>query len=119
MIRYDCMIDHDPNAHNQLPFVYIVGEPGAPTETWGQEANLFHNPKAKHPIPIDLFETVTNSEFADGKYVDHVTDNFKPTMSISNLMNGVGHRFAAERIADALFESLRKVYPPKGEVGGD
>jgi hypothetical protein len=106
MIRYGCRIDHDPNAHNPLPFVYIVGEPCAPTETWGQEANLFHNPKAKHPLPIDLFETVTNSELADGRYVDHVTEDFKPIMSVSNLVNGVGHRRAAGRIADALFESL-------------
>lgn len=119
MIRYGCMIDHDPNAHNPLPFVYIVGEPGAPTETWGQEANLFHNPKAKHPLPIDLFETVTNSELAHGQYVDHVTDDFKPIMLVSNLMNGVGHRAAARRIADALFESLRKVYPPKDGTAPD
>ena len=43
--------DLDPNAHAPAPFAYIVGVPSAPAETWGQEATLFHNPTAKHPLP--------------------------------------------------------------------
>lgn len=113
MVRFGCMYDPDPNAHNPLPFAYIVGEPDAPTETWGQEANLFHNPKAKYPIPKDLFETLTNSEMIEGQYVDHIVDEFKPVMSMSNLINGPGHRRAAGKIANSLFASLQALYPVK------
>jgi hypothetical protein len=116
MVRFGSMIDPDPNAHKPLPFAYIVGEPGSPAETWGQEANLFHNPKANHPIPVDLFDTVTNSEVIEGQYVDHVTYDFKPIMSLSNLINGPGHRRAAEKIAESLFASLEKVYLAKGDA---
>ncbi len=116
MVRCGCMIDLDPNAHAPLPFVYIVGERGAPVETWGQEANLFHNPKAKHPIPVDLFDTVTNSQVVNGQYIDRFKDDFKPIMSMSNLINGPGHRRTAETIAGRLFASLEQIYPSKSAL---
>ena len=99
-----------------MPFVYIVGERGAPVETWGREANLFHNPKAKHPIPVDLFDTVTNSQVVNGQYIDRFKDDFKPIMSMSNLINGPGHRRSAEAIADRLFASLEQIYPSKSAL---
>jgi len=67
-----------------LPSVYIVGERGAPVETWGQEANLFHNPKAKHPIPVDLFDTMTNSEVVNGQYIDRLKDDFKARFAVTH-----------------------------------
>jgi len=109
-VRYGCMIDPDPNAHMPLPFAYIVGELGAPVETWGQEANLFHNPKAKHPVPTGLFHTVTNSQIVDGQYVDRFKDDFKPIMSMSAVINGPGHRRGAQVIADKIFASLEEVF---------
>jgi hypothetical protein len=57
---------------------------------------------------------VTNSEMIDGQYVDHVRDDFKPIMSLSNLINGTGHRRAAEKIAESTFASLQKIFPGKG-----
>ena len=59
---------------------------------------------------------MTNSEVIEGQYVDHVTYDFKPIMSLSNLINGPGHRRAAEKIAESLFASLEKVYLAKGDA---
>ena len=59
-LRFGSMFDFDPNANAPLPFAYIVGDPDTPVETWGQEANLFHNPNAKYPIANDLFGAVTD-----------------------------------------------------------
>jgi hypothetical protein len=36
----------------------------------GPEANLFHNPKAKHPVPQGLFDTVKDSRCVNGQYTD-------------------------------------------------
>ena len=110
MLRYGSMIDLDPNAHAPLPFAYIGGDPGTPAETWEQEANLFHNPKAKHPIPIELFETVTNSQFVDDQYSDVFTGDFKPIMSMSILMNGPGNRQTAISLGERIFGELEKLY---------
>jgi hypothetical protein len=100
-MRFGNMIDHDPNAHLGLPFAFIVGDDDAPIETWGSEANLFHNPKALHPVPLRLFESVTDSNYVDGFYSDRPNSDFIPIMSISNSIRGPGHRTAAERRRDS------------------
>ena len=102
IVRFGNMIDHDPNAHLALPFAFIVGDEDAPPETWGTGANLFHNPRAKHPLPLGLFETVTDSTYVDGVYSDRTKADFIPIMSISNSIRGPGHRAAAERLRDGI-----------------
>jgi hypothetical protein len=115
MVRFGAMFDFDPNAHAPLPFAYIVGDPGAPEETWGQEAHLFHNPNAKYPIPQGLFDTVTDSQCVEGKYSDLIKGDFKPIMSMSNLTNGPGHRKAAMAIGNGMFAELEKAYAEMNE----
>ena len=102
-----------------LPFAYIVGERGVPVETWGQEANLFHNPKAKHPISVDLFDTVANSQILDGQYVDSFKDDFKPIMSISHSIHGPDHRQIAKDIADRRFASMQQALIDTSEHTAD
>lgn len=109
-LRFGAMFDLDPNAHAPLPFAYIVGDPGTPIETWGQEANLFHNPKAKHPIPQELFETVTDSQYVDGQYSDLIKGDFSPIMSMSMVISGLGHRQAAISHGEKMFAILESAY---------
>lgn len=115
MLRFGSMFDIDPNAHAPLPFAYIVGDPGVPEETWGQGANLFHNPKAKYPIPQDLFDSVTNSQCIDGQYSDLFKSDFSPIMSLSHLINGPGQRQVAIKLGDKIFADLEKVYAEQSE----
>jgi hypothetical protein len=117
IVRFDNMIDHDPNAHLALPFAFIVGDEGAPPETWGTGANLFHNPRAKHPVPLGLFETVTDSTYVDGVYSDRTKANFIPIMSISNSIRGPGHRAAAEGLRDRILAGGIESYMEQMEKG--
>ncbi len=110
MVRFGNMIDHDPNAHLALPFAFIIGDNDTPLETWGSEAYLFHNPKAKYPMPLGLFETVTDSTCVDGVYIDRPKSDFIPIMSISNSIRGPGHRAAAERLRDRILDGGIKSY---------
>jgi hypothetical protein len=110
MLRFGAMFDFDPNAHAPLPFAYIVGDEGTPEETWGQEANLFHNPKAKYPVPPGLFDTVTDSQCVDGQYSDIIKSDFSPIMSMSMSISGPGHRQAAMDRGDKIFSELEKAY---------
>lgn len=109
MLRCGSMYDFDPNAHAPLPFAYIVGDPGTPEETWGQEAVLFHNPTAKYPIPVGLFETVTESRVEGDVHSDTIKSCFSPFMSMSYLIDGPGHRRAAMALGDRVFEVLERL----------
>ena len=109
-LRFGSMFDFDPNATAPLPFAYIVGDPETPVETWGQEANLFHNPNAKYPIADNLFRTVTDSRYADGKYTDLIKGDFSPIMSMSIAISGPGHRGAAIGQAQKVIELLSEAY---------
>lgn len=119
IVRFGNMIDHDPNAHLPLPFAFIVGDEDAPPETWGTGANLFHNPRAKHPVPLGLFETVTDSIYVDGVYRDRTKADFIPIMSISNSLRGPGHRAAAERLRDKILAGGIEWYMEQMEKGAN
>jgi hypothetical protein len=120
-LRFGSMFDFDPNANAPLPFAYIVGDPDTPVETWGQEANLFHNPNAKYPISDDLFQTVTNSRFSNGEYSDLIKGDFSPVMSMSMAVGGTGHRRSAiergEKIIAILSEAYREMNKRPEAVG--
>jgi hypothetical protein len=109
-LRFGAMFDFDPNAHAPLPFSYIVGDPDTPIETWGQEANLFHNPKAKYPIADGLFDTVTDSKYVDGQYCDVIKSDFSPIMSMSMVISGPGHRRAAIDRGEKIIASFSETY---------
>ncbi len=117
IVRFGNMIDHDPNAHLPLPFAFIVGDEDAPPETWGTGANLFHNPHAKHPVPLGLFETVTDSTYVDGVYSDSTKADFIPIMSISNSIRGPEHRAAAVRLRDRIMAGGMEAYIEQMEKG--
>lgn len=110
VLRFGTMNDPDPNAHQPLPFAYIVGDPGTPEETWGQEAMLIHNPNALHPVPAGLFETVTETALENGRPVDTIKSGFLPYMSMSNVFAGPGHRAVAMDFGDRAYETLVRLF---------
>ncbi|MGO7450564.1 hypothetical protein ACCS81_00970 [Rhizobium ruizarguesonis] len=110
VLRFGTMNDPDPNAHQPLPFAYIVGDPGTPEETWGQEAMLIHNPNALYPVPTGLFETVTETVLENGRPVDTIKSEFLPYMSLSNVFAGPGHRKLAMDFGNQAYESLVQLF---------
>ncbi len=105
-LRFGNMYDFDPNAHAPQPFAYIVGDPGTPSETWGQEAVLFHNPKAKFPVPMGLFETVGEGHIEDGRYIEEMKSDFVPFFSLTYLIGGRRHRRVAIDIREMVWKHL-------------
>lgn len=49
LVRQGCAVNHDPNAVEPRAFRHLVNVPGY-AETWIEGLNVFHNPRAKHPI---------------------------------------------------------------------
>lgn len=56
MIRRGTSYRHDPNSALPDVFVYQVGDPDAPPESWGQGLSLYHNPNAVCPLPHDFLK---------------------------------------------------------------
>ena len=53
MIRAGTCIDHDPNATKPKVFSLEVDAPDY-IEPWGEGMNIYHNPKALHPVTSDI-----------------------------------------------------------------
>lgn len=63
-VRSGIRYDPDPDAVEGVPFVEEI-KPGH-SERWSDELQVFHNPRAKHPLPIDVFDGITQHFFQNG-----------------------------------------------------
>ena len=80
MRRAGCCYDWTPNAHAPAWFHYEVGDPDYP-ETWGQGLTIHHNPRAKIPLDMDVFDGFYQGWInKDCQYVSEVPD-FHPFAS--------------------------------------
>lgn len=117
MVRFGSMFDPDPDAFAPVPFVYLVGDPDAPDETWGQEAVLFHNPRALHPVPVGLFESIAEGSREDDGYADLLKGPFVPYSSTSATFHGPGHRRAAMTVGEAQYAGLLRLHEAQLAAG--
>ncbi len=62
-IRYN----PDPNATDGIPFYDSITD-ASYEEFWSDELQLFHNPNAKTPIPVEMFSGITQHFFEDGNH---------------------------------------------------
>ena len=65
-LRFGFRYDPNPNATEPIFFQENVSDPSY-KEFWSDELQLFHNPNAKHPVPIEWFGDLTQHWFEDGK----------------------------------------------------
>jgi hypothetical protein len=56
----------DPHATAGIPFSEDVGA-ATYTEFWSDELQLFHNPNARFPIPLEWLPELTQYFFKDGE----------------------------------------------------
>ena len=77
--RFGDFYNPDPKALRPLPFTYVVTE--ETHETWSEGVNLFHNPNAKYPIDMELFENIAHHKFIDGDIHSWLPD-FHPISSM-------------------------------------
>jgi hypothetical protein len=69
----------DPDAVMPEPFWYVVGDRN---ESWEEEAIVFHNPKALHPIPEGFFGDCIEVFCSDRGYL-HKLNGFHPLTSLT------------------------------------
>ena len=84
IVRIGTRYMHDPNAALPLRFVHEVA-PGASAETWGEGVSIFHNPRARTPLPEFLFPSVAHHKFDDGQIRSHLPE-FHPFGSVTNIL---------------------------------
>lgn len=69
--RYGFRLDPDPNAVIGTIFTdEVVAENG---ESWSDELQVFHNPRAIFPLPLEAFAGATQHMFKNGEYVSYST----------------------------------------------
>lgn len=64
--RIGHLFDPDPDAMVGIPFKVDVSDP-AYNEYWGDEVQVFHNPRALRPLPPQALPDAAHIRFSDGK----------------------------------------------------
>jgi hypothetical protein len=80
MVRMGSCHDHDPNAALPKMFRYVVDE--TCKETWAEGLSMFHNPRATHPVPEELFPSIAHHRFFEGQIASHLPE-FHPFSSFT------------------------------------
>jgi len=86
MLRSGTALNPDPNAAEPLRFECEVDSEYQ--ETWSEGLDLFHNPRARHPVDPRHFPTAVHHFLeADGKVrTDRLTDDFHPLASLTQIL---------------------------------
>ncbi|MCC2602232.1 hypothetical protein [Sphingopyxis yananensis] len=64
-------LDPDPNAIVGIPFSEEISAENG--ERWSDELQVFHNPRAKFPLPLEAFAGATQHQFVDGQLISYST----------------------------------------------
>lgn len=81
IVRMGTRYTNDPNAALPTAFAHEIA-PGACTETWGEGVSIFHNPRARTPLPDRLFPSAAHHKFDNGQIRSHLPD-FHPFGSVT------------------------------------
>lgn len=68
-LRVGFRLDPDPNAVIGTPFSEEVAADN--DERWSDELQVFHNPRAKFPLPLEAFAGATQHQFVNGNHVSY------------------------------------------------
>jgi hypothetical protein len=117
MIRAGSCFNHQPHATEPCPFMYTVGDPSAPEETWAQGLSMFHNPKALVPVPEELFPGIAHHRLDKLNRMRSVVPPFHPYGSVTQVLNWAPDPMAGPPggppVSSALLQMLRGE-PPTG-----
>lgn len=86
MVRSGTRHDSNPLSTTPLGFSYEVTVESM--ETWAEGMNMFHNPKAKNPIPFDAFPYIAH-HFIEGEKLKSLLPEFHPYSSITKIIKVV------------------------------
>jgi hypothetical protein len=81
-IREGTMVDHNPNACHPKFFKVVVNAAGY-DETWIEGLNVYHNPHAKFPLPMEMLSGAAHHFCDEFGQVTSYTPDFHPIASIT------------------------------------
>jgi hypothetical protein len=86
MIRKGFALNPDPNAATPDPFIHAVDKEYR--ETWSEGLDVFHNPRALHPLDPRHFPTAQHHTLQPDGQVNtlRLTDDFHPLASITQIL---------------------------------
>lgn len=86
LIRGGWALDERPEAFVSKAFAYIVGR--APNrETWEEGLEIFHNPRALHPLPTHLLNVPVTHVMERGEVNTYFRGEFIPMMSVTAVVH--------------------------------
>jgi hypothetical protein len=82
LTREGLAVDHDPNATAPKKFRALVNNPDY-RESWSEGLNVWHNPKAKHPLDPEFIPYAAHHYLLPDGNVQSTTPEFHPFSSIT------------------------------------
>ena len=83
LVRTGFAVDHDPNATRPRPFKFGVNALDY-HETWTEGLDVFHNPRAKHPIEPEMLPGAAHHWLLEEGQMKSLTPTFHPLASITS-----------------------------------
>lgn len=102
MIREGTLMDHDPKAISPLYFKGIVNDPGH-HEAWVEGLNVYHNPRAKTPLPEHMFQNAAHHYCDENGNRSATIPDFHPLASRTQIFAPVDVQKALAEAGDTLF----------------
>lgn len=118
MIRIGSCYNHEPHATEPLPFVYVVGDPTAPVESWAEGLSMFHNPRALVQVPRELFPNITHHWLDEQNRMLSVVPAFHPLGSVTQILNTVSDFTAGPPVSEAFLRMLKGQLPLGDDMTG-
>jgi hypothetical protein len=106
LLRIGTRVDHDDNAIVPAPFSYVVGY-DSHEEDWEEGLEIFHNPRARYPVPDGFFGCSMEHHPSNGTAYGG-KEQFHPLMSVTEvhprstsirLLRKRAHSFVADMTA--------------------
>jgi hypothetical protein len=83
IIRSGYAVDHDPNASEPLRFQKFVNE-GDYSETWVEGFDVYHNPKALHPLQEWMLPSASHHWLLPDGQMHTLAPDWQPLSSVTN-----------------------------------
>ncbi len=105
MTRVGMMMDFDPVATVPTTFGYLVGDFN---EEWGHGMSVFHNPNAKHPIPVGFFEGFSGRHWFENGQYENLFRDFSPYSSLTAMYSTMGYEDKLAGLDQVLREDAQE-----------